>query len=453
MGARFGGGPWRRGGEAATTLTGVKPLVVGSGAREHALVRALLADPDVEAVFAAPGNPGIALVADCRPLPGGLTDGAGVADLAEELGADLVVIGPEVPLVAGVADAVRARGIDCFGPSADAARLEGSKAFAKEVMAEADVPTARAYVCDDETQLRDALDATGAPYVVKEDGLAAGKGVVVTDDLDAALAHGRACIDGGSPVVVEEFLDGPEVSIFCVTDGTTVLPLAQAQDFKRVGDDDQGPNTGGMGAYSPLTWAPESLTDEVVERIAQPTVDVMRRRGTPFSGVLYVGLALTSRGPRVVEFNARFGDPETQVVLARLRTPLGALLQAAARERLDQLEPLAWRPETAVTVVIASDGYPAQPRTGDPISGLDQIDDDAAYVLHAGTAIGDDGTLQSAGGRVLSVVALGSGLAEAREKAYAAVDLVDLPGSHHRTDIGLAAERGAVAVPSPEGSR
>ncbi|BDZ59565.1 hypothetical protein GCM10025872_32220 [Barrientosiimonas endolithica] len=280
-GARFGGGPSRRGGEAATTLTGVKPLVVGSGAREHALVRALLADPDVEAVFAAPGNPGIALVADCRPLPGGLTDGAGVADLAEELGADLVVIGPEVPLVAGVADAVRARGIDCFGPSADAARLEGSKAFAKEVMAEADVPTARAYVCDDETQLRDALDATGAPYVVKEDGLAAGKGVVVTDDLDAALAHGRACIDGGSPVVVEEFLDGPEVSIFCVTDGTTVLPLAQAQDFKRVGDDDQGPNTGGMGAYSPLTWAPESLTDEVVERIAQPTVDVMRRRGTP----------------------------------------------------------------------------------------------------------------------------------------------------------------------------
>jgi len=424
----------------------VKVLVIGSGAREHAIVKALTLDPSVDAVIAAPGNPGIDAIALCRPLPKGVVDGPGVAALAATLGVDLVVIGPEAPLVAGVADAVRARGIACFGPSAQAARLEGSKAFAKEVMAAAEVPTALAHVCTTADEVASALDAFGAPYVVKDDGLAAGKGVVVTTSRSQALAHAVQCLakpDGR--IVVEEFLDGPEVSLFCVTDGTTVLPLAPAQDFKRVADNDEGPNTGGMGAYSPLDWAPPTLVQDVVDRVAQPTVDEMRRRGTPFVGVLYVGLALTSRGLRVIEFNARFGDPETQVVLARLVTPLGGLLLAAAVGKLDELGPLRWRPEHAVTVVIASKGYPESPRTGDVIEGLGKIGDDA-YVLHAGTAVGKDGFMVSAGGRVLSVVATGADLAQARDRAYRAVDRIRLKGSHHRTDIALAAQRGEILV-------
>ena len=424
----------------------MKVLVIGSGAREHAIVKALTLDPSVDAVIAAPGNPGIDAIALCRPLPKGVVDGPGVAALAATLGVDLVVIGPEAPLVAGVADAVRARGIACFGPSAQAARLEGSKAFAKEVMAAAEVPTALAHVCTTADEVASALDAFGAPYVVKDDGLAAGKGVVVTTSRSQALAHAVQCLakpDGR--IVVEEFLDGPEVSLFCVTDGTTVLPLAPAQDFKRVADNDEGPNTGGMGAYSPLDWAPPTLVQDVVDRVAQPTVDEMRRRGTPFVGVLYVGLALTSRGLRVIEFNARFGDPETQVVLARLVTPLGGLLLAAAVGKLDELGPLRWRPEHAVTVVVASKGYPDSPRTGDVIEGLGKIGDDA-YVLHAGTAVGKDGFLVSAGGRVLSVVATGADLAQARDRAYGAVDRIRLKGSHHRTDIALAAQRGEILV-------
>ena len=424
----------------------MKVLVVGSGAREHALVHALSEDPDLDEIHAAPGNPGMTPQATLHPLAA-LTDGPAVARLAASLAVDLVVVGPEDPLVHGVADAIRERGIACFGPSAAAARLEGSKAFAKEVMAAAGVPTALAHVCTSAEQVADALDALGAPYVVKDDGLAAGKGVVVTDNRMTALAHAAQCLNrgGGATVVVEEYLDGPEVSLFCVTDGETVVPLAPAQDFKRALDGDQGPNTGGMGAYSPLDWAPAGLVEEVVSRVAQPTIDEMRHRGTPFAGILYVGLALTSRGVRVVEFNARFGDPETQVVLARLRSPLGALLMAAATGRLGELAPLAWRDVYAVTVVVAAKGYPAGPHKGDPIGGLEDVGD-TAYVLHAGTAR-TGGQLVSAGGRVLSVVALGADLGEAREKAYAAVERISLRGSHHRTDIALAAHEGLVHVP------
>ena len=408
-------------------------LIVGSGAREHALVRALRRDTQVNEVHVAPGNAGIASDAQVHAIDP--LDGEAVADLAAAIGADLVIIGPEAPLVAGVADAVRARGIACFGPSAEAARLEGSKAFAKEVMAAAGVPTARPAVCATLTEVEAALDDLGAPYVVKDDGLAAGKGVVVTDDRAAAVAHARACLDAGSQVVLEEYLDGPEVSLFAVTDGVTVVPLRPAQDFKRVGDVDSGPNTGGMGSYSPLPWSPADLVDETMRTVLQPTVDEMRRRGTPFAGLLYAGLALTSKGLRVVEFNARFGDPETQVVLARLDSPLSSLLLAAATGTLSDLPPLQWSDDAAVCVVIAAEGYPESPVTGGVIAGLAEADAiEGVDVLHAGTrAEGDE--IVASGGRVLSVVGRGATLAEARERAYAGVALIDLPGSHHRSDI------------------
>ncbi|MGW7544001.1 phosphoribosylamine--glycine ligase [Streptomyces sp. NPDC054770] len=413
----------------------MKVLVIGSGAREHALCRSLSLDSDVTALHCAPGNAGIAEVAELHQVDA--LDGAAVAALALELGADLVVVGPEAPLVAGVADAVREAGIPVFGPSGAAAQLEGSKAFAKDVMAGAAVPTARSYVCTNAEEVAEALDAFGAPYVVKDDGLAAGKGVVVTDDLDAAKAHAAAC----DRVVIEEFLDGPEVSLFAITDGETVLPLQPAQDFKRAMDGDEGPNTGGMGAYSPLPWADPKLVDEVQETVLQPTVDEMRRRGTPFSGLLYAGLAITSRGVRVIEFNARFGDPETQVVLARLKTPLASVLLAAANGTLADLPPLRWSDTAAVTVVVASHNYPDTPRTGDPITGLDEIaaeDAPHAYVLHAGTKRAG-GDVVSAGGRVLSVTATGEDLTRARERAYAAVARIGLDGSQHRTDIAAKA--------------
>ncbi|MDX3688604.1 MULTISPECIES: phosphoribosylamine--glycine ligase [unclassified Streptomyces] len=413
----------------------MKVLVIGGGAREHALCRSLSLDPDVTALYCAPGNAGIAEVAELHPVDA--LDGEAVARLATELGAELVVVGPEAPLVAGVADAVRAAGIPCFGPSGEAARLEGSKAFAKDVMAGANVPTARSYVCTTPAEIDAALDAFGAPYVVKDDGLAAGKGVVVTDDVEAARAHALAC----DRVVIEEFLDGPEVSLFAITDGTTVLPLQPAQDFKRALDGDEGPNTGGMGAYSPLPWADPKLVDEVMRTVLQPTVDELRRRGTPFSGLLYAGLAITSRGVRVIEFNARFGDPETQVVLARLKTPLAGLLLGSANGTLDAVPALTWRDDAAVTVVIASHNYPGTPRTGDPIDGLaDVVAKDAphAFVLHAGTRQEGDAVV-SAGGRVLSVTATGKDLTQARERAYAAVGRIRLDGSQHRTDIARKA--------------
>ncbi len=433
----------------------MKILILGSGAREAALARSLAADPAVTQLHAAPGNPGIAELATCHQPPGGIADGPGVARLAGTLGVDLVVIGPEVPLVAGVADEVRAAGIACFGPSAAAARLEGSKAFAKEVMAAAGVPTAAVRVCRTLEDVAGALDGFGSPYVVKDDGLAAGKGVVVTAERETALAHAQACLASGSgQVVVEEYLDGPEVSLFCLTDGRTVVPLAPAQDFKRAGEGDSGPNTGGMGAYSPLPWIGDELTGQVVEQIARPVVAEMARRGTPFCGLLYIGLALTARGPQVVEFNARFGDPETQVVLARLETPLAGLLMAAADGTLDAQPPLRWRDEYALTVVVAAGNYPASPVTGDVIGGLDSpvfAGADAPYVLHAGTrragGDGGPGELVSAGGRVLCVVGLGASLAQAREAAYRGVDAITLRGSHHRRDIALRAMRGEISLP------
>lgn len=427
----------------------VDVLVVGSGAREHAIVRALLADPEVDRVVAAPGNPGTAHLASCVPVAA--TDPGAVVGLAREQGVDLVVVGPEAPLVAGVADAVRAAGIACFGPSAAAARLEGSKAFAKDVMASAGVPTAMAHVCTGVDEVAAALDAFGAPYVVKDDGLAAGKGVVVTGDRAEALAHARACLAAreGGAVVVEEYLDGPEVSLFCLTDGEAVVPLEPAQDFKRLQDGDAGPNTGGMGAYSPLPWAPPGLVDDVVERVATPVVQEMARRGTPFAGVLYCGLALTSRGLRVVEFNARFGDPETQVVLARLRTPLGQLLLAAATGRLGTAPLPRWAPGAAVTVVLAAPGYPGDVVTGGAVSGLAEAEAvDGVHVLHAGTADGAGGQVVAAGGRVLSVVGTGASLSAARDRTYEALGHLRLEGGQHRTDIaaGAAAAEDGTAV-------
>ncbi len=413
----------------------MKILLLGSGAREHALARALVNAPETTELVVAPGNPGTAMIATNFAIDP--TSPVEAVELATQMGADLVVVGPEAPLVAGVADAVRQAGVPVFGPGAAAARLEGSKAFAKEVMAAAGVPTATAVVCATPEELSAALDRFGAPYVVKDDGLAAGKGVVVTSERDAALAHGRSCLarqDGR--VLVEEYLDGPEVSLFCVCDGATVRPLAPAQDYKRVGDGDVGPNTGGMGSYSPLTWAPADLTEQVVREVAQPVVDEMARRGTSFTGLLYCGLALTGKGLRVVEFNVRFGDPETQVVLARLTSSLAQLLHAAATGRLAEVPAPTWRPEAAVDVVLAAPGYPGAVTTGGLLTGLDAAEEvEGVHVLHASTGFSDDGELVATGGRVLSVVALGDDVQAARERAYQAVGRLGLPGSHYRTDI------------------
>jgi phosphoribosylamine---glycine ligase len=412
----------------------VKVLVIGNGGREHALAKALARDPGVESVHAAPGNPGIGTVADLHPVDP--LDGHAVADLAEHLGVDLVVIGPEAPLVAGVADVVREHGIACFGPSRRAAQIEGSKAFAKEVMAAAGVPTAMARVCETGAEAVDALDSFGPPYVVKDDGLAAGKGVVVTDDRAAALAHARGC----ARVVIEEFLDGPEISLFAICDGVTVLPMQPAQDFKRLGDGDGGPNTGGMGAYTPLPWAPSDLVEDVTARVVKPAVDELARRGSPFVGLLYAGLALTSRGLRVVEFNARFGDPETQALLELLDSPLGQVLHAAATGRLDEVGPLRWRRGAAVAVVMAADGYPESPRQGDPITGIDAAESLGLAVLQAGTTTGAHGPVTS-GGRVLTVTATGDDLGAARDLAYRGVQAVRFDGSQYRRDIAEVAAR------------
>jgi phosphoribosylamine--glycine ligase len=417
----------------------VRILVVGSGGREHAIVRALSTEPQ-DSLHAAPGNPGIAELAETHPGTAAAPDQ--ILALARKLSPDLVIIGPEAPLVAGAADALREAGISCFGPSAAAAMIEGSKSFAKQVMTEAGIPTAASFTCRTSGEADAALSSFGPPYVVKDDALAAGKGVLVTSDLEAARAHARAC----GTVVIEEFLDGPEVSLFAVCDGTTAVPLLPAQDFKRAGDGDSGPNTGGMGAYLPLPWAPAELTGQTMAAVILPALDTMRRRGTPYQGVLYAGLALTSAGIRVVEFNARFGDPETQVVLDRLATPLAPLLAAAAAGDLAGAAPLEWRPGAAVTVVLAAEGYPESPVKGDKIkimnaerAGLSRPGTSAppgdAYLLHAGTATDSAGDLVSAGGRVLNAVGSGPDIAAARAAAYALAATVDMRGGWYRRDI------------------
>jgi phosphoribosylamine--glycine ligase len=408
----------------------VRVLLLGSGGREHAIARALDRDPAVTGLHCAPGNAGTAGLAENHVVDP--ANPVAVVEMAARLSPDLIVIGPEAPLMAGVGDAVRRTGIPCFGPDAAAAKIEGSKAFAKEIMAAANVPTASARVCESPAETAAALEEFGPPYVVKDDGLAAGKGVVVTEDRVAAERHAAAC----GRVVIEAYLDGPEVSVFALSDGEQAVPLLPAQDFKRAYDNDEGPNTGGMGAYAPLPWAPPDLVDEVMATIVRPAIGELARRETPYTGVLYAGLALTPDGIQVVEFNARFGDPETQVVLDRLATPLGGLLQECAVGGLSPSTSLEWRPGAAVTVVVAAEGYPEKPVKGDPIAGIDEAERvPGGYVLHAGTKRDHDGILVSAGGRVLNVVGTGADVAAARDCAYAAVSKIRLRGAHHRTDI------------------
>ena len=396
----------------------MKILLVGSGGREHALALGLKADKKCSELHVAPGNPGIAEIATTHPLV--ITDNQAILSLAQSLGVDLVVIGPEVPLVNGAADVLRTAGIATFGPSKAAAALEGSKDFAKGVMRDAGVPTARSFTCIREDEITSALDTFGAPYVVKDDGLAGGKGVVVTDDRAEALAHALSC----DRVVIEEFLDGPEISLFGISDGRNILAMEPAQDFKRAYDNNQGPNTGGMGAYSPLPWAPEDIIEQTYEKVLAPVVAEMAARGTPFIGLLYAGLALTKNGIKVIEFNARFGDPETQVLIPRLLTPLADLLYKAATNSLDDTV-LHWSDTSAVTVVLAAQGYPQSPKLGDKITI--PAPQENTLIFQAGTQE-KDGSLISSGGRVMTVTGIGSDLESSRLRAYQQISTIGLEG-------------------------
>ena len=407
----------------------MKILLVGSGGREHALALGLEADPACTELHCAPGNPGTSQIATNHLVA--VTDNAAIVELAKNLSVDLVIIGPEVPLVNGVADLLRAAGITTFGPSKAAAQLEGSKHFAKGVMRDAGVPTSRSFTCENQEEIEKALDAFGAPYVVKDDGLAAGKGVVVTDDRAIALEHALAC----KRVVIEEYLNGPEISLFGISDGRNILPMQPAQDFKRAYDLDKGPNTGGMGAYSPLPWAPDDIVEETYEKVLAPMIAEMSARGTPFVGLLYAGLALTDHGLRVIEFNARFGDPETQVLIPRLKTPLATLLYKAATDSLDDVA-LEWRNESAVTVVLAAPGYPDSPQLNGEITKIPTIAD--TQIFHAGTSQNGD-ALVSTGGRVMTVTGIGEDLTQARDRAYRAISQIELSGSFYRSDIALNA--------------
>ncbi len=417
----------------------MKILILGSGAREHAIVKALIrTGTDPSNITCAPGNGGISQ--EVKTVNLNINDPDAVTAWALDAQTDLVVIGPEAPLVAGVSDALRSAGIAVFGPSKAAAALEGSKAFAKDVMAAADVPTGMARKCTSISEVEDALDAFGFPYVVKADGLAAGKGVIVTGDKAAALDHANTFLSQGMEILVEEFLDGEEVSLFFLADGITVVPLSPAQDFKRAYDNDEGPNTGGMGAYSPLPWLPEGFVSEVQERVALPTVRELARQGTPFVGLLYCGLIVTSKGIRVIEFNARFGDPETQVVLRRLLTPLSGLLHKAATGQLATVLEPEFSKEVAVTVVLASEGYPVTSAPDREITGLEE-NDIHVEIAHAATKL-EAGKLLATGGRVLSVVSIAKTFHKARKLAYKAIANIKLDGSHYRTDIALKVDEG-----------
>lgn len=412
-------------------------LVIGSGGREHALLHAMHGHE----LTVAPGNAGMARLATVRPVD--VASPEAIVELARDVAAELVVIGPEVPLVAGAADALAEAGIPVFGPTKAAAQLEGSKAFAKDVMAAAGVRTAAATRVESADDLAAALDEYGPRYVVKDDGLAGGKGVVVTEDRAEARAHAEAVLNAGNPVLFESFLEGPEVSLFCLVDGETVVPLKPAQDHKRAYDNDEGPNTGGMGAYAPLPWLPEDGVQTIVDEIAHPVAAEMVRRGTPYQGLLYIGAAWGPEGPAVVEFNARFGDPETQAVLSLLETPLADVLLAVAEGRLGEVGPLEWKDGYAALVVLAAEGYPQAAKTGGVITG-DALDD-ASKVLHAGTAL-EGGNYLASGGRVLGAVGHGATLEEAVADAYEVIGGIELPGSFYRKDIARPAIEGAISL-------
>ena len=423
-------------------------LLIGSGGREHALAWKLAQSPQLETLWAIPGNPGIRAILDARPQPPNavgkygicfntdLTDHAGIVDFCQTYEIGLVVIGPEAPLVDGLGDSLRAAGVPVFGPNKAAAQLEGSKAFTKRLCDEAGIPTAGYIHATSRAEARAALDKFGAPVVIKADGLAAGKGVTVAmtrEEAEAALADLFGA--RGGEAVIEEFLQGEEVSLFVLSDGTAILPFGSAQDHKRVGEGDTGPNTGGMGAYSPARILTPELERRALDEIVRPTVAAMAAAGTPFSGVLYAGLMLTADGPKLIEYNARFGDPECQVLMARLDEDLLPLLLAVANGSLGKRGSAKWRDATALTVVLAANGYPGTPETGGQIDGIAEAEADGAQVFQAGTRL-DDGHLVASGGRVLAVTALGDTVSSAQAAAYRAVDLIDFPTGFCRHDIG-----------------
>ena len=418
----------------------MKVLLIGSGGREHALAWKLAQSPLLDRLYAAPGNPGIAEHAECVSLDAG--DHPAVVAFAQERAIDLVAIGPEAPLVAGLADALQAAGIAVFGPTAAAARLEGSKGFTKDLCARMGIPTAAYRRFTDAEAARRHVRERGAPIVVKADGLAAGKGVTVAATLDAALAAVDACFAGafggaGAELVVEELLEGEEASFFCLCDGTTALPFGTAQDHKRLGDGDTGPNTGGMGAYSPAPVMTDAMVARTMAEIVEPTLRGMAELGAPFCGVLFAGLMITEDGPQLIEFNTRFGDPECQVLMPRLRDDLLVLMKAVADRQLSHMS-VRWRDAAALTVVMAARGYPEAPVGGSMIRGLQRASGEGVTIFQAGTAL-EDGELVAAGGRVLDVTALAPTVAEAQAAAYRAVDLIDWPDGFCRRDIGWRA--------------